>query len=587
MQVDKRSLGAYYSPEPYARVLVRWALAGVPGKVLDPSYGGCSMLRVALEELRHLGAPHPAQLIFGADIDAATAQWAAHLASEGVPPENLVEADFLSLSPVADLPLATAVVGNPPYVRHHRLSSALRSQAFVASDSAGVHLSARASLWAYFVIHATRFVAPGGRMALLLPGAVLQADYAPAVRNYLEHSFRDVLLVRVRDRIFDDAQEETVALLASGAFASDSPNPCRFADVDGLQDLERFLEAQPSIQRPAVNDLDGIAEWKLDALPTTAIKLLTEILAHPLVHSISSIGKVSLGTVTGANHVFVLTQHDTDRLRVRDLTIPVVGHSAWLDGPLLTMESLGQRSTGRPNRLLTIPRSYSMDWRTRLGRHLSTAEAAKVNLRSQCRRDPWWALPTVRIPSAFLPYTMGHPRGLAINHARAASTNTVHQLTWTTIPDEIQERSWALSSWSAVGRIFMELYGRHYGGGVLKLELSAAQRLPVIEGLLISETEWNSCRHNADLARSAADRALIHSHVGLNTRAISALHGAADLLTAQRVGTRARRPSTQNATTPDSGSPQSGPLGRKEQILLRPPSFPHNPRRTGTGRDSF
>src|SRR5687768_16846971 len=42
----KRSLGAYYSPEPYARVLVRWALAGRQQSVLDPSYGGCAVLRV-------------------------------------------------------------------------------------------------------------------------------------------------------------------------------------------------------------------------------------------------------------------------------------------------------------------------------------------------------------------------------------------------------------------------------------------------------------------------------------------------------------------------------------------------------------
>ena len=45
-------------------------------------------------------------------------------------------------------------------------------------------------------------------MALLLPGAVTQVDYASAVLRYVEERFDDVLLVRVRERIFDQAHEE-------------------------------------------------------------------------------------------------------------------------------------------------------------------------------------------------------------------------------------------------------------------------------------------------------------------------------------------------------------------------------------------
>ncbi len=313
---DKRLLGAYYSPEPYARLLVWWALAGTPGTILDPSYGGCAMLRVALDELRKLDAEQPAELVFGADIDGGAAQWASHLVSQGVSPEHLRVADFLSLTPDIDLPRVNAVVGNPPYVRHHRLSAAARSQAASAAASAGVHLSGRASLWAYFVIHAAQFLQPRGRMALLVPGAILQADYAPEVLANLQRSFEDVLLVRVRERIFDDAQEETVALLAACASEGAPVRPCRFEDVDDLAGLERLLTRAAVVGPPVHRSLEGVADWKMHTLPPTALALVDRVLADGRVRPLSSLAKVSLGTVTGANEVFVLDEDEANLMDV-------------------------------------------------------------------------------------------------------------------------------------------------------------------------------------------------------------------------------------------------------------------------------
>lgn len=494
------------------------------------------MLRVALDELCSLGADNPTDLIFGADIDDGTVEWAAHLVSQGVPTGQLRAADFLSLIADVDLPRTSAVVGNPPYVKHQRLTAPARAQAVAAAESAGVRLSGRASLWAYFVVHAAQFVLPGGRMALLLPGAVLQADYAPNVLTYLQRSFEDVLFIRVRERIFEDTQEETVALLAHGAGTNHPGRVCRYAEVHNLAGLEQFVqEPLPSNGTPA-HELPGVANWKTPSLSSLSLDVLTRVLADSKVRPLSAVARVSLGTVTGANDVFVLSDRETDRLEVRDRTVPVVSRSAWLTGPEITCESLTLASGNQRSRMLVLPDDAVIDRRTRLGRHLSAAEVAGVNDRHHCRREPWWALGTVPRPDAFLPYTMGQPRGIALNTACAASTNTVHQITWREVPDVRQAQSWALSTWSAIGRVCAELYGRHYGGGVLKLELSAAQRLPVIGDLPFTEAEWAACRRDAGLARSMADAALLAYSLQLTEADLRALHTSADLLAAQRVG---------------------------------------------------
>ena len=158
-------------------------------------------------------------------------------------PRNLVVGDFLGLRAGQDLSTAGAVVGNPPYVRHHRLTAAAKATAAAAAAAAGVRLSGRASLWAYFVIHAAGYVELGGRMALLLPGAVTHADYAAAVIEHLESRFDDVVLVRVSERIFTDAEEETVVLLAAGAREAGHRVTARFHEVDDLAGLERLLDA--------------------------------------------------------------------------------------------------------------------------------------------------------------------------------------------------------------------------------------------------------------------------------------------------------------------------------------------------------
>lgn len=118
-----------------------------PQSVLDPSYGGCAVLRVALDEMRQMNTPEPSERVYGADIDdAAGGEVGGAPRLSRCPAKNLVSGDFLALAPGAELPLVGAVVGNPPYVRHHRITAPAKAAAEAAATAAGVRLSGRASL---------------------------------------------------------------------------------------------------------------------------------------------------------------------------------------------------------------------------------------------------------------------------------------------------------------------------------------------------------------------------------------------------------------------------------------------------------
>ena len=61
----RRSLGVYYTPRSAASLLARWAIRWGDDTVLEPSFGGCTILEAAVKRLRSLGCAAPADQLFG------------------------------------------------------------------------------------------------------------------------------------------------------------------------------------------------------------------------------------------------------------------------------------------------------------------------------------------------------------------------------------------------------------------------------------------------------------------------------------------------------------------------------------------
>ncbi len=105
-----------------AAALVDWAVRASTDTVLDPSFGGLVFLGEADRRLRELGAARPERQLYGSDLDAEAFAQAADVREHGA---TLVHRDFLRITPGGRLlPHATAVVGNPPYVRYQTFREA-------------------------------------------------------------------------------------------------------------------------------------------------------------------------------------------------------------------------------------------------------------------------------------------------------------------------------------------------------------------------------------------------------------------------------------------------------------------------------
>lgn len=529
LRAHRKRIGAFYTPVPAAEALVSWALNGQSGALLDPSFGDGSLLDAALALAGTTRVRAQAERLHGFEIDAARSETTKRLERAGVPTANLRLTDFLAVpAPTDDEERFEAVAGNPPYVRHHWQTPKWQEQAQARMLELGVDVSRRASAWAYFVLHSVSFVRKTGRLAFLLPGASLQANYSHTVFAYLCDHFSEVRLVRIAERVFR-ADEETVVLAAAqkGGATSD----LRYEEVSTLAQLPQVLA-----RNAGASGLPRFrGELKLQLLPKRAADKFRSLVTDETVTTLGQVADLSLGVVTGANSFFV-----RPRRRIPNdpavTSVSIIPRAGWLAGvEWKVSDRLYREKEGRPSRLLVVAPQAELG--AELTGEVRASERSGIAARAHCsRRQPWYSVTNYAAPDAFLAYMGAVPRGLVLNSGGSTSTNAIHRIRWKTActsPEGL-----ALSSWTTLTRLAAEIYGRHYGGGILKLELQDAEQLLLVDAefpsLAREELDYLVRRCRFRDAYRLADQRVLREKLGLSAGEVRCLTAAADYLHARR-----------------------------------------------------
>jgi len=537
---DSKRFGRYYTPETVAQAMVDWAIRDSSCTVLDPSFGGCAFFRTSLRTLRRLGAKNPGRLLYGVDIDPGARTYLAPLLTSGADSNQFRTEDFLETKPckMSQAPYSV-VVGNPPYVRHHNVEGKFALVRALGSDD-GTTLSARASYWAYFVLHSLDFIAPGGRFAMVLPGAFLHADYAATVRQRLARTFSKLTIILIRERLFADAEENSVVVLAEGR--GFEHKELRVTIADSAQDLGPICH---SVGRRTTLVSDSSGKEVLSAfIGKSVLGTYQELRTDSRVAFLDKLASVRIGTVTGANGFFIVTEAQSRQLHIPNRCLkPIVKRATFLRGLSFT-RSDHSRLLRRGEAALLLKLTDGRDVSRQMAAYLRLGKEEGIHERYKCSiRTKWYRIDEPHSPDAFLQYMSSETPRLVLNPTKVACTNAIHELTWKARVPGLVRRSLAMSSLSALFRLSAELEGRSYGGGVLKVEPSEAKRLLLMS--LPDGKERIAARFSGidallragkrPEATELADRLFLRDGLGLSKAIISELNAACENLKGLRL----------------------------------------------------
>ena len=465
---QQKTLGAFYTDEPIAQHLVRWALRNASDTVLDPSSGGGVFLHAAIGRLRALGNKTPEA--WGIDLAPDTSsQFSVSTNSL-----RILHRDFFTIRP-GDIPTFSAIVGNPPFVRYQTFSGEARERALDCARDAGVELPRLSSSWAPFLVHATRFLKIGGRLGMVVPAELGHAHYARGVLTFLLQQFSRISVVMFRESLFPELSEETYLLHCDGY-----GTPCKWLAIATCQTI---LQAENAVDRGLPAEINAISSGKTRLahyrLSLKARKLYEHLSEMKGVVRFREKADIGIGYVTGCNDYFHISERERKDWQIPAKYLkPAIISFASYDGIVLREEDWTRlRDLGEKVYLLHLPPGDGRTFKEGIAAYLKRGQHLAVHNRFKCRvRKQWYAVPHVRRGEALLSYMTGQIPKLMENRAGLFSPNTLHVVRFTSKTDV----KMFVAGWhSSLTRLSCEMEGHPLGGGMLKLEPTEAGRVTI------------------------------------------------------------------------------------------------------------
>jgi adenine-specific DNA-methyltransferase len=521
-QDERKSLGAFYTDEIVVRFLVRWGAHRGVQSAIDPSCGDGRFLREA-------GTAGIRRLV-GCDLapaaldEARSRLQAANIAAE------LILSDFFALQPREDLKVQL-VLGNPPFIRYQRFNDASRRNALESCLKLGVRLSRLTSTWAPFLLHSLHFLHPGGHLAMVVPAEITRTNYGlEALRGLLKH-FGRVHLLCFEQNFFDAAQTETCLLLCSDF--GQSSGSVHLSPLETIHALADFPvdDAPVEHQVAFTTTRETSSRFGEAFLPAEPRRVLRSLQRHPQVRTVAAVADVANGYVTGDNAFFHRTE---EAARRQDLPLtwlrPVLRNSRSIQGLVFDQTDVHALEEEGFAHHLVVPEQDLFSEPSQLDRFVEDGETRGTPLRFKCRsRSPWWKVPGVQGADVVVAYMMGDRPKAALNRSRYYFSNSLHGLRLKQ-GGEHAERL-ALAFCSSLTLLSLEIEGRSYGGGILKIEPRELDRVlipwPDLEAAEIHaavrevDELLRSSRYDAAVAR--ADQLLLTEGLSVSARSLRAL----------------------------------------------------------------
>jgi adenine-specific DNA-methyltransferase len=469
--------------------------------------------------------------IVAVEIDDAESDRAIRRIEEasGLDRVDWIRGDFFSAyEQLKATPGFDAVVGNPPFIRFQSFREDSRDRAFLHLREVGYSPSKLANAWAAFVALCIELIREGGRMAMVVPAELLQVKYASELRAKLTRAFDHIIVIGFRKLVFPEIQQEVVLLLAEGRRRLAGPtSDIQTLEFDDGSDLVRGNLDDAIRHVPSKHARNGM-KWTSLFLSEPAFAALDDAQRATGLTKLGALGMVDVGIVTGRNSFFVLSKAQRESMGILRYTVRTVGRTSALKSLVFGQDAFARYESQHPAYILNLSGVAEDALPSSVKDYICRGEAAGVHTGFKCRTRPrWYDVPSVYVPGGFLFRQVHRYPMLVANEAGATSTDTIHRVRFR---DGVNPRLLAASFFNSLTFAWAEVSGRSYGGGVLELEPSEAEDLPipyhanldldpnVVDSLVSSGRE--------DAALDYVDGVVLRDYLGLDRATIRRLRTA-------------------------------------------------------------
>lgn len=372
----------------------------------------------------------------------------------------------------------TLVIGNPPYLKSNLLRKSQIEQCKSIHQLANLSKTKPKNIWTSFLVRSINFTSNDGIIAFILPSELLQVKFAEELRELIIKEFERVEIFTFNELLFEDCKgQDTLLLIGERKSQYKGVFYCNIGKVSDLNDRKFYLS-----QNIKVKD----SKWNHYHLETDEIELLEKLKQH--TKTIDDICNSKAGIVTAANDYFIVNEKTVIDYSLQDLVKPIIQKGVYVNGCVDFKEEDFQFLVDRsiPSFLIAINNNSLISSNVKFWEYIKIGEGKKIQERYKTSiRKKWYEIPNIGIvPEAFFFKRCNEYPKLIKNSANVLSTDSAYAVR---MKEDFNVESLIYSFYNSMTLAFAELYGRHYGGGVLELTPNEFKKIPIPYTNLSSE----------------------------------------------------------------------------------------------------
>lgn len=447
----RKKFGQFFTPEPVARLMARWAVSNNPKTILDPAFG----LGVFHDQV---SAVYPRQdLNFTAyEIDDNILKFYRNGVGQKEP--NIITGDYLTTNGES----FDSIICNPPYLRfqnflnrHHVLP--------IIERGLNIKLNGYTNIASIFLIKALNQLNKNGNLAFVMPFEFFNTGYGESIKKYLieNNLLKYIIIFSNEKEIFSEVTTTICVLLCRNDNIRSNIKVLKVASAAILNKIGEISDIDSHEITPS--ELNYKQKW------TPIINVLfNKSEKMQLSCKLSFYGKVMRGIATGANDFFSFTQSKMNDLGIdRCNFIKCITKSNQLKSPVFEERDYTSLCN---NDKAVLCLDVKQKNNPRVIKYLQYGESLKYNERYLTKlRNPWYKLES-RSPAPILIGVFNRGRVKVIRNFTDAVNFTCYHSFYPNLFGSGYVNKIFLYLLSDFGQDFIRLNMRTYGAGLEKVE---------------------------------------------------------------------------------------------------------------------